>query len=213
MPVPTCRLLKFTPTGVKWVTPFFSREEAMNHFFRLLWMLLRLWFVPQSTGGLTDHFQRPFRVLPTDCDVNFHLTNGRYFSLLDVARIEHLARKKLLVPLLRRRWMPVLNATEITFIRPIPPLRKFDIVTRIVTWDDKYLYLEQRFESLGTLHAVSLARAAFVCRRELVPPAMVVALAGYTGEAPPRSDIVAGWHALLKDKKGHFTAEAVLTRL
>jgi len=84
-------------------------------------------------------------------------------------------------------------------------LQKFDIVTRIVTWDDKYLYMEQRFESPGTLHAVSLARAAFVCRRELVPPAMVACLAGYRGEAPPRPDIVEGWHALLRDKKEHFT--------
>lgn len=91
----------------------------MNLYFRLLWMLLRLLFVRQE-AGLTDVFRRPFRVLPTDCDFNFHLTNGRYFSLLDIARIEHLARMKLLPGLMRRRWMPVLNATEITFIRPLP---------------------------------------------------------------------------------------------
>ncbi len=176
----------------------------MNLYFRLLWMILRLFFKPRR-ATLTESFRRPFRVLPSDCDFNLHLTNGRYFSLLDIARVEHLARIKLIWPLLKRGWLPVLNATEMTFIRPIAPLRKFDIVTRIVTWDDKYLYLEQRFESPGTLHAVSLARAAFVCKRELVPPAMVVALAGYTGEAPPRPDIVEGWHALLKDKREYFT--------
>lgn len=176
----------------------------MNLYFRLLWMMLRLRLWP-GTAGFTEPFRRPFRVLPTDCDFNLHLTNGRYFSLLDIARVEHLARMKLIGRLLKRRWLPVLNATEMTFIRPIAPLRKFDIVTRIVTWDDKYLYMEQRFESPGTLHAVSLARAAFVCKRELVPPAMVVALAGYTGEAPPRPDIVEGWHALLKDKREYFT--------
>jgi acyl-CoA thioesterase FadM len=176
----------------------------MNLYFRVLWMILRLVFKPRG-AELTEPFRRSFRVLPTDCDFNLHLTNGRYFSLLDIARVEHLARMKLIGRLLKRRWLPVLNATEMTFIRPIAPLQKFDIVTRIATWDDKYLYMEQRFESSDTLHAVSLARAAFVCRRELVPPAMIASLAGHRGEAPPRPDIVEGWHALLRDKKEYFT--------
>ncbi|MGE4544257.1 MAG: acyl-CoA thioesterase [Pedobacter sp.] len=179
----------------------------MNLYFRMLWMLLRLLRRQRSGTELTDVFRRSFRVLPSDCDFNLHLTNGRYFSLLDVARIEHLARMKLLGPLLRRRWLPVLNATEITFIRPLPPLRKFDITTRIVTWDDKYFYLEQRFETAGTLHAVSLARAAFVCRRELVPPAMVASLGGHKGETPPPcSAIIQGWQGLLGDKKDHYSS-------
>ncbi len=177
----------------------------MNLYFRILWMILRLWFQP-CRAELTESFRRPFLVLPTDCDFNLHLTNGRYFSLLDVARIEHLARMKLLGPLLRRRWLPVLNATEITFIRPLPPLRRFDITTRIVTWDEKYLYLEQHFETPGTLHAVSLARAAFLHRGELVPPSAVAALAGHDGESPPCSAIVNGWQSLLGDKKDHYSA-------
>lgn len=177
----------------------------MNHYFRLFWVLLRLRLWPQKTG-LIDLFRRPFRVLPSDCDFNFHLTNGRYFSLLDVARIEHLARMKLIGKLLRRRWLPVLNATEITFIRQLPPLRKFDITTRIVTWDEKYLYLEQRFETPGTLHAVSLARAAFVHRGEVVAPAEVAALAGYEGKAPPCSAIIDGWQGLLGNKKDHYAS-------
>jgi acyl-CoA thioesterase FadM len=170
-------------------------------------MVLRLWLKPGRVA-LTESFRRSFRVLPTDCDFNLHLTNGRYFSLLDIARVEQLARMKLVGALLRRRWLPVLNATEITFIRPLAPLRRFEIVTRIVTWDDKYLYLEQRFETSGILHAVSLARAAFLCRGELVAPERVAALAGFRGEIPPRPDIVAGWHALLHDKKEYFTAES-----
>ncbi|MEZ4600913.1 MAG: thioesterase family protein [Syntrophotaleaceae bacterium] len=175
----------------------------MNLYLRLFWMLLRLIFLTEA-ADLTGVFRRSFRVLPTDCDVNMHLTNGRYFSLLDVARIEHLARMKLLGKLLRRRWMPVLNATEITFIRPLPPLRKFDITTRMVTWDEKYFYLEQRFESGDTLHAVSLARAAFIRRGELVPPRDVALLAGYQGSPPPCSAIVNGWQCLLGDKRDHY---------
>jgi len=178
----------------------------MNLYFRLLWMVLRLWFRPGAVS-LTEPFRRSFRVLPTDCDFNLHLTNSRYFALIDVARVEQLARLKLIGPLLKKRWLPFLNASEITFIRPLPPLKQFDIVTRIVTWDDKYLYIEQRFETPGILHAVSLGRAAFVHGRELVPPAQVAAMAGHSGEAPASPAVIDGWHVLLKEKKEHFAQE------
>jgi len=179
----------------------------MNLYFRLLWMMLRLWLRPGSVL-LTEPFRRSFRVLPTDCDFNLHLTNSRYFALIDVARVEQLARLKLIGPLLKKRWLPFLNASEITFIRPLPPLKKFDIVTRIVTWDEKYLYLEQRFETPGILYAVSLGRAAFVYRGALVPPAQVAELAGYSREAPASPAVIAGWHVLLREKKEHFAAKS-----
>jgi len=166
-------------------------------------MILRLWLRPGSVA-LTEPFRRSFRVLPTDCDFNLHLTNSRYFALIDVARIEQLARLKLIGPLLKQRWLPFLNASEITFIRPLSPFKKFDIVTRIVTWDEKYLYLEQRFETPGTLHAVSLGRAAFVHRGEVVAPAEVAALAGHGGEAPACPAVIDGWQVLLKEKKDYF---------
>ncbi|MGE4544781.1 MAG: thioesterase family protein [Pedobacter sp.] len=169
-------------------------------------MSLRVLF-GSRTAGFIEPFRRSFRVLPTDCDMNLHLTNSRYFSLLDIVRVEHLAVMKLIRPLLKRGWMPVLNATEMTFIRPIAPLRKFDVVINIVTWDEKYLYMEQRFESPGTLHAVSMARAAFVCEGEVVHPDRIAALAGYSGNAPSRSDIVGSWQTFFSDKKQHFSAK------
>lgn len=175
----------------------------MNLYFRWFWMIARLWLRPGSVS-LTEPFRRLFCVLPSDCDLNFHLTNSRYFALIDLARIEQLARLKLLRPLIARRWQPVLSATEITFIRPLPPLRRFELVTRILTWDDKYFYFEQRFETPGKVYAVSLGRAAFVCRGERVPPARVAALSGYL-EAPADPVLLETWRRLLKQKKDYFS--------
>lgn len=179
----------------------------MNLMFRLLWMLLRLVLKPQALT-LTEPFRRPFRVWPTDCDFNLHLTNSRYFALIDLARIEQLARLKVLGPLLKKRWQPMLSATEITFIRPLPPLCRFDLVTRILAWDEKYFYFEQRFETPGTVHAVCLGRAAFVQGRELVSPARIVALAGHSGEAPACPPVIDAWRLLLNEKKNHFVAQS-----
>ena len=62
----------------------------------------------------------------------------------------------------RRRWTPVLAAAEINFIRQLAPFQKFELVTRIVTWDDKYAYMEQRFESDGVLCAHAFVKGLFL---------------------------------------------------
>lgn len=167
-------------------------------------MLLRLWRTRGARLTITDEVSLPFRAWPLDCDVNLHLTNGRYFSLMDPVRIYHLGRTGLLRELLRRRWQPVLNAVEITFIRPLAPLQRFSISLRVLGWDEKYLYLEHRFESPGTLHAVSLGRAAFVGRDGVVAPSVVAALAGGPQQSPPLPEAIRAWQRLLEDKRDHF---------
>jgi acyl-CoA thioesterase FadM len=176
----------------------------MNLYFRLCLMLLRLWRARRARLSITDEVSLPFRVWPLDCDANLHLTNGRYFSLMDPVRIYHLGRTGLLREMLRRRWQPVLNAVEMTFIRPLSPLQRFSISLRVLGWDEKYLYLEQRFESPGTLHAVSLGRAAFVGRDGVVAPAAVAALAGGPQESPPLPEAIRAWQRLLEEKRDRF---------
>ncbi|MDG2319333.1 MAG: hypothetical protein P8L79_03640 [Rhodospirillaceae bacterium] len=62
----------------------------MNILFRLVWMFLTVG--RRSRCNVLDVSCVSFRVLPTDLDVNFHLTNARYFSFMDLSRVDHLIR-------------------------------------------------------------------------------------------------------------------------
>ena len=174
----------------------------MNLYLRLLKFLLMLPFMRRR--ALLDAGRIAFRVWPNDCDINLHLNNGRYLTFMDLGRMHLLAQIGLLRELPRRRWAPVLSAVEISFIRPIQPFQKFDLVTRLLSWDEKYFYMEQRFEAGGRLCAVALVKGLFLHRRERVESrAILAALHLDDMPAPAMPETVRHWNDLAALKKQH----------
>lgn len=171
----------------------------MNLYLRLLRLLLMLPFI--SRRGALAESRMSFRVLPTDCDVNFHMNNGRYLTLMDLGRVHLLAQTGLLRHLIRQGLKPVLSAAEINFIRALRPLQKFELVTRVLTWDEKYVYLEQRFEADGELYAVATVRGLFLRRRRPVDFTAIVGMLGVAVTAPPMPAVVRHWKELTALKK------------
>jgi acyl-CoA thioesterase FadM len=163
----------------------------MNLYLRLLILLFRLIGLPRK--GPLEESRVAFRVLPNDCDVNFHMNNGRYLSFMDLGRMHFVAQIGLLRVILRRRWGAALGAAEINFIRPLAPFQKFDLVTRLVTWDEKYGYVEQRFESGGVLCAHAYVKGLFLERGRRVSGPAVAAELGYTGAPPPMPEELKLW--------------------
>ena len=171
----------------------------MNLYLRLFRVLLGLIGLPRR--GVLEESRVSFRVLPTDCDLNLHMNNGRYLSLMDLGRIHLMAQIRLLGVMLRKKWKPMLAAADINFIRQLAPFQKFELVTRIVTWDDKYAYLEQRFESGGMLCAHAYVKGLFLDARGRVANSTVVGEIGYEGAPPPCPEELRLWAELGSVKK------------
>lgn len=74
----------------------------MNLYLRLLWLLWRLHSLRRR--GLFEESRVAFCVWPNDCDLNLHMNNGRYLSLMDLGRVYLTAQSGLLREALRRRW-------------------------------------------------------------------------------------------------------------
>lgn len=173
----------------------------MNLYLRILWLLLRLPFVRRREVLAPSRL--PLRVWPNDCDLNFHMNNGRYLTLMDLGRTHLVAQTGLLRVVIKRRWAPVLAAAEINFIRALPPFARFELVTRVLTWDDKYFYIEQRFERNGTLHAAAFVRGVFLRGRTRIPTAQVVAALDPDLKAPPMPPALRHWKDMGELKKQH----------
>nr|WP_256260974.1 thioesterase family protein [Shewanella sp. NIFS-20-20] len=151
--------------------------------------------------GFLDTSVIRYRALPTDCDINFHLTNSRYPAFMDLARTYMLADMGLLKKFLKLKWMPIVNAAEFTYIKDIKPLATFDIETKLVGWDEKYFYIEQRFVSERGLHCIVHVRGVFVCQRRQVPIETLITAANYHGPAPELPAEVVKWKEFLQLKK------------
>jgi acyl-CoA thioesterase FadM len=172
----------------------------VNLYLRLLCLLLRV--AALQRRGVLDDSRVSFRVMPNDCDINLHMNNGRYLSFMDLGRLHLVAQVGLLNIVIRNRWKPVLAAAEINFIRSLAPLQKFDLVTRVVTWDDKYVYMEQRFEKQATLFAHAFVKGLFLGQQgHRVSNSAVLAQLGYSEQAPAMPDELRIWAELGSAKK------------
>jgi acyl-CoA thioesterase FadM len=173
----------------------------VNLYLRLLKVLLGLPWLRRR--GLFDEARLQFRVWPNDCDINLHMNNGRYLTLMDLGRVQLLAQTGLLRQVLRQRWQLMLVGADINFLRGLSPFERFTLVTRLLTWDEKYFYIEQRFERGQTLCAVAMVKGLILARGGRVVLDDAVAALGLKISAPPLPPVIRQWNDLTALKKQH----------
>ncbi len=163
-------------------------------FFRFLFIMFRARF--RSRIGPLDESVVRFTALPHDCDLNFHLNAGRTVSFMDVARIELIGRMRLMGLLLRRKLRPVGGGTVVRFRRSVLPFERFDIRSRVLGWDEKWIYVEHVVEKDGLFCAIGHMRTVIRGKDGSIPPAEVLALMNLDIESPPLPEFVARWRDL-----------------
>lgn len=148
----------------------------MNLFMRLIGVLLFSRF--RSRVDIMEECATPFRVWPTDLDALLHMNNGVYLSLQDLARMDYMIRANAFKKLSSRGWYPVVASEMIRFRRSLSLFQKFELRTRLLSWDEKYLYLEHKFISGHEVMALGMIRARFLSRKggAVSPPELMKAL-------------------------------------
>ena len=164
----------------------------MNLIFRLLKTLLLFMIFPRRMDILGESVVS-FRVWPNDLDTNLHMNNGRYMTLLDLGRLDLLLRIGAAGPAYRRKWYPVLAAVNLRFKRPLNLFQRFEIRTRIVTWDRKWVYLEQQILLKGKAVTHAYLKGAFVGPQGTVAMIDLVDLLGTKVEPPPLPPAFQSW--------------------
>lgn len=169
----------------------------MNLIFRLAWLALTARF--RRRVDLLGPASTPFRVLPTDCDVLLHVNNGVYLSLMDLGRVDLMLRSGVFPQLRARGWYPVVAGQSIQYFRSLNPFDRFAIETRILGWNDRSFFVEQRFLRGPDVVAQAVVRARFLSSgkddgpRRTLGTGEVLALGGHHEPSPPLPDWVARW--------------------
>lgn len=146
----------------------------MSLLWRLLWTTLAALLDRRRLGAAAES-RLAFRVWPTDLDLNLHMTNARYLSIMDLGRLDLIVRTGIGRRMIREKWAAILGEAQIRFRRPLAPFQPFELATRVVRWDEKWIYLEQRIESRGELCAVAMMKGIFRSRAGAVAPEQVLA--------------------------------------
>ena len=104
------------------------------------------------------------RVLPNDTDILRHVNNGIYLSLMDLGRFDLMIRSGYWARLRKLGWYPVATNTTMTYRRSLQTWQRYVLETRILGFDDKSMYVEQRFVSDNEVYAVGYMRGRFLKR-------------------------------------------------
>ncbi|MGV8885734.1 MAG: thioesterase family protein [Microbacteriaceae bacterium] len=104
----------------------------------------------------------PLRVWPTDLDILGHMNNGVYLSIMDLGRMDLLVRSGVWAEFTRRGFYPVVASETITFRKSLQPWQRYVLETRIVGYDAKAVYVEQRFVVDGEIFAQAFVRGRFL---------------------------------------------------
>lgn len=164
----------------------------MNLWLRLLWALFRARRLPRIAPG--DAIERPLRVWPGDLDLNGHMNNGRYLTVLDLLLVEYFVRSRFASVLVARGWRPMSGGAVITYRKGLKPGERYRVRFALVAADEVWNFM--RFEFVrddGTLCAAGYMKGAAVSRRGLVPNAVSYREMGLPFELLPLPQAVRHW--------------------
>ncbi len=167
----------------------------MNLWFRLTWLWIVGRWRPQvhSLGPC----RTPFRVSLFDLDLFRHMNNGRYFTIMDLARVDLMHRSGTLVKLNRAGLYPVVTAESLIFRKSLNWRQRFEIESEVVAWDEKSIVMSQRFLVGSDEVAGALVQARFLRRSGgSVPTADILALLGEDIPHPSRPPWLDDWMTL-----------------
>jgi acyl-CoA thioesterase FadM len=169
----------------------------MNLYLRLLWTLLRCWRMPRI--GPADTLVRQLRVLPNDLDINGHMNNGRYLTVVDLMLMEYFVRCGFARVMLREGWKPMSGGSFISYRRGLKPLQTYELRFRLDACDGHWNYMRFEFASAGKVCAAGYMKGAAVGREGFVPNAVSYAKMGLAVPEQPLPSPVAHWLAAERD--------------
>ena len=166
----------------------------MNLWFRLLLTCVISW--RRSRIRLTEQCSTPFIVMPSDLDALGHVNNGKYFSLMDVARVDHALRAGYVSIFRRRAWWPVVVGSTIQFYSALLPFRRFVIETQLIGWDERTFFVRHRVLRNDThrkLISEAIVRAVIRNSAGSIATRDVVSALGEIVPPEPMPEWIANW--------------------
>lgn len=144
----------------------------MNLWFRFIKVLITALFRTRL-APLGESVIR-LRVWPNDLDLNGHMNNGRYLTLMDLGRFDLMFRTGMGRAAIRGGWAPIVGSATIRFRRPLNLFQAFELRSRVIGWDEKWFFIEQTFcrnqEFIGSgwIKGLLKSRKGLVSTREVL---------------------------------------------
>jgi acyl-CoA thioesterase FadM len=163
----------------------------MNLYLRLIFTLLRAWRLPRFAIGTT--LERTFRVLPNDIDINGHMNNGRYMTIVDLMLMEYFVRIGFASVLLKQGWRPMSGGSFITYRKGLKPFKSYRLRYKVDACDEFWNYMRFEFLDGEKVCACGYMKGAAVGKSGLIPNAQSYAALGISMLSHALPEPVQAW--------------------
>jgi acyl-CoA thioesterase FadM len=164
----------------------------MYVFFRLFRINLLSRF--KKAINFFDETSVSFRVWPTDLDVFLHMNNGRYLTLLDLARFDSLIQSRMMKVLRDHQCFPVVTAETIQFKKSLKLFDRFSIKTKLLGWDEKSFYIQHIFIRHQKVYAVAIIKGQIVKKSGgTITPNELLRFIGHKAPPPELPQWIVEW--------------------
>ncbi len=165
----------------------------MYPFFRFAKEMVKFRNAPAL--GICDTHISHHRCWPWDLDPWIELNNGRTLTLYDLGRIPMATRTGLITVLRQNRWGITVAGNTTRYRRRIRAFERFELRSRCLGWDARFLYTEQAMWKGAECANHILIRSAITSAQGIVPPAQVLRAMGQPEESPELPGWVQAWIA------------------
>jgi acyl-CoA thioesterase FadM len=165
----------------------------LNLYFRLLLTILKAWRAPRIVPG--DTIELSLRVMPTDLDLNGHMNNGRYLTMVDLALATVFIRSGFARLCFARGWRPMGSGSIVYFRRGLTVFQRFTLRFSLDAWDDLWSYGRFEFLRDGQVCATGFVKGAAAGRGGLVRTADIYPALGFQQASPAFPEDLRAWIA------------------
>lgn len=134
------------------------------------WRALKV-FVPPKTPlefELNQTVVINQRVWLSDIDVYPELNNGRHLTMMDLGRYEYGRRVGLFKLLRKHNWGLMVAGNFTRYRRRLKFMQRYQIHTKVVAYDERWIYFYQTTQRKDTIHSSALIRTAVTSKDGLV---------------------------------------------
>jgi acyl-CoA thioesterase FadM len=122
----------------------------------------------KSKCSYSDEGILKMRVMPGDIDVFGELNNGRFLTLMDFGRFDLAIRTGLLKFVRKQNWGLTVAGSTARFRYRLRLFQKFELHSKVIGHDDKWIYFHQKMIRKGKIHASALVRTGVTSKDGIV---------------------------------------------
>jgi len=123
------------------------------------------------------------RVWVTDADLSF-VNNAAYFVYFELGRLDLQLRTGFARIAVKNGWFVPMRSIVVEYWRPMKRFQKFRLMTKVLYWDDEWIYFHHRIERNGVHIASAFSKSMVIGKSgRIAPPAIALEL-GYEDAAP-----------------------------